>query len=145
MAPRLDDQACVWGCLHGFLESGGGAHLPVFCLLDNEEVGSATPEGAASTLLRDVLRRITGALGIDEEGYQMLLSRSMLVSADNAHAIHPAHPELSDKDNAPRLNGGIVLRFSAPAPLRHRRRLRRRLPRPVPPGGRAGADHGQSL
>ena len=48
----------MWGCLHGFLESGGGAHLPVFCLLDNEEVGSATPEGAASTLLRDVLRRI---------------------------------------------------------------------------------------
>ena len=114
MAPRLDDQACVWGCLHGFLESGGGAHLPVFCLLDNEEVGSATPEGAASTLLRDVLRRITGALGIDEEGYQMLLSRSLLVSADNAHAIHPNHPELSDKDNAPRLNGGIVLKFSAP-------------------------------
>ena len=114
MAPRLDDQACVWGCLHGFLESSGGAHLPVFCLLDNEEVGSATPEGAASTLLRDVLRRITGALGIDGEGYQMLLSRSMLVSADNAHAIHPNHPELSDKDNAPRLNGGIVLKFSAP-------------------------------
>ena len=114
MAPRLDDQACVWGCLHGFLESSGGAHLPVFCLLDNEEVGSATPEGAASTLLRDVLRRITGALDVDEEGYQMLLSRSMLVSADNAHAIHPNHPELSDKDNAPRLNGGIVLKFSAP-------------------------------
>ena len=114
MAPRLDDQACVWGCLHGFLESSGGAHLPVFCLLDNEEVGSATPEGAASTLLRDVLRRITGALGIDGEGYQMLLSRSMLVSADNAHAIHPNHPELSDRDNAPRLNGGIVLKFSAP-------------------------------
>ena len=114
MAPRLDDQACVWGCLHGFLESSGGAHLPVFCLLDNEEVGSATPEGAASTLLRDVLRRIAGALDVDEEGYQMLLSRSMLVSADNAHAIHPNHPELSDKDNAPRLNGGIVLKFSAP-------------------------------
>ena len=114
MAPRLDDQACVWGCLHGFLESSDGAHLPVFCLLDNEEVGSATPEGAASTLLRDVLRRITGALGIDGEGYQMLLSRSLLVSADNAHAIHPNHPELSDRDNAPRLNGGIVLKFSAP-------------------------------
>ena len=44
----------------------------------------------------------------------MLLSRSMLVSADNAHAIHPNHPELSDRDNAPRLNGGIVLKFSAP-------------------------------
>ena len=114
MAPRLDDQACVWGCLQGFLESGGGAHLPVFCLLDNEEVGSATPEGAASTLLRDVLRRIAGALDVDEEGYQMLLSRSLLISADNAHAIHPNHPELSDRDNAPRLNGGIVLKFSAP-------------------------------
>ena len=70
--------------------------------------------GEKSTLLRDVLRRIAGALDVDEEGYQMLLSRSMLVSADNAHAIHPNHPELSDKDNAPRLNGGIVLKFSAP-------------------------------
>ena len=113
MAPRLDDQACVWGCLHGFLESSGGAHLPVFCLLDNEEVGSATPEGAASTLLRDVLRRIAGALDVDEEGYQMLLSHSLLVSADNAHAIHPNHPEYADAENAPVLNGGVVIKYNA--------------------------------
>ena len=113
MAPRLDDQSCVWGCLHGFLESSGGAHLPVFCLLDNEEVGSATPEGAASTLLRDVLRRIAGALDVDEEGYQMLLSRSLLISADNAHAIHPAHPEYADKGEFPVLGGGIVIKYNA--------------------------------
>ena len=113
MAPRLDDQACVWGCLHGFLESSGGAHLPVFCLLDNEEVGSATPEGAASTLLRDVLRRIAGALDVDEEGYQMLLSRSLLLSADNAHAIHPNHPEYADPGNAPVMGGGLVIKYNA--------------------------------
>ena len=114
LAPRLDDQACVWGCLQGFLESAGGAaYMPVFCLLDHEEVGSATPEGAASSLVRDVLRRAAGALGIDEEGYQMLLARSMLVSADNAHAVHPNHPEFSDRDNAPHLGGGVVLKFSA--------------------------------
>ena len=114
LSPRLDDLACAWGCLEGFLAARDTGSLPVLCIFDNEEVGSETKQGAASAFLRDTLRRIMFALGHDEEAFRTMLARSFLLSADNAHAIHPNHPELSDRDNAPRLNGGIVLKFSAP-------------------------------
>ena len=76
-------------------------------------MGSATKQGAASTFLRDTLRRISLALGQDEETFQTTLARSFLVSADNAHAIHPDHPEYADRGNCPRMNGGVVIKFNA--------------------------------
>ncbi len=112
-APRLDDLACVFGCLQGFLSAEAGSAIDVLCVFDNEETGSESKQGAASTLLRDTLRRIAAALGLDETAYQQLLSRSFMVSADNAHALHPNHPELSDRDNCPVLNGGIVIKYNA--------------------------------
>ena len=106
----LDDLQCVWGCFRGFLESGGGADIPVFCALNSEEIGSCTAGGADSTLISDVLERIAEGLGVD---VRQLLSRSFLVSADNAHAIHPNHPELADRGNAPVMGQGIVVKFNA--------------------------------
>ncbi len=113
LSPKLDDLACVWGCTEGFLSAGDSGSLPVLCIFDNEEVGSATKQGAASTFLRDTLRRISLALGQDEEAFQTTLARSFLVSADNAHAIHPDHPEYADRGNCPRMNGGVVIKFNA--------------------------------
>ena len=113
LSPKLDDLACVWGCLQGFLSAGESGSLPVLCVFDNEEVGSATKQGAASTFLRDILRRISLALGQDEETFQTMLARSFLVSADNAHAVHPDHPEYADHNNCPRMNGGVVIKFNA--------------------------------
>lgn len=113
LSPKLDDLACAWGCTQGFLASGDSGSLPVLCIFDNEEVGSATKQGAASTFLRDTLRRISLALGQDEEAFQTTLARSFLVSADNAHAIHPDHPEYADADNCPRMNKGVVIKFNA--------------------------------
>ena len=113
LSPKLDDLACAWGCTQGFLASGDSGSLPVLCIFDNEEVGSATKQGAASTFLRDTLRRISLALGQDEESFQTTLARSFLVSADNAHAVHPDHPEYADADNCPRMNEGVVIKFNA--------------------------------
>ena len=113
LSPRLDDLACAWGCLEGFLAARDTGALPVLCVFDNEEVGSETKQGAASAFLRDTLRRITFALGHDEETFRTMLARSFLLSADNAHAIHPNHPEYSDGDNCPRMNGGVVIKFNA--------------------------------
>ena len=113
LSPRLDDLACAWGCLEGFLAACDTGALPVLCIFDNEEVGSETKQGAASAFLRDTLRRITFALGHDEETFRTMLARSFLLSADNAHAIHPNHPEYSDGDNCPRMNGGVVIKFNA--------------------------------
>lgn len=109
-APRLDDLACVFGCLQGFLRAEENSAVNVLCIFDNEETGSETKQGAGSTLLRDTLRRIANGLDCD---YEALLARSFMVSADNAHALHPNHPELSDRDNCPVLNGGIVIKYNA--------------------------------
>ena len=106
----LDDLECVWGCFRGFLASGTGRSIPLFAALDSEEVGSCSPQGAGSTLLRQTVSRIAQALALDEN---RLLAQSFLVSADNAHAQHPNHPELADSGNAPKLGGGIVIKFNA--------------------------------
>ena len=113
LAPRLDDLGCVFGLLEGFLAAAPSGSVPVFCAFDNEEVGSETKQGAASSLLSDTLRRIALALGLGEEGYLRLLAQSFLVSADNAHAVHPNHPEYADMTNTPRMNGGVVIKHNA--------------------------------
>lgn len=88
-SPRLDDTQCAFASLTGFLESEGGESLPVHVVFDNEEIGSSTRQGADSTLLEDTLRRIAAGLGLDERTYLAKLSQSFLLSADNAHAMHP--------------------------------------------------------
>ena len=113
LAPQLDDLGCVFGLLEGFLAAEPSGSVPVFCAFDNEEVGSETKQGAASSLLSDTLRRIALALGLGEEGYLRLLAQSFLVSADNAHAVHPNHPEYADMTNTPRMNGGVVIKHNA--------------------------------
>ena len=106
----LDDLECVWGCTRGFLAAQGSGAVSVLCVFDSEEVGSNSVQGAASTILSDTLVRISEALGLD---LRQELSRSFLVSADNAHAIHPNHPEYADPKNAPIMGGGVVLKFNA--------------------------------
>ncbi|MEE1037171.1 MAG: M18 family aminopeptidase [Oscillospiraceae bacterium] len=109
-SPALDDLECAWGCTQGFLNAGESGSIPVLCVFDSEEVGSSSVQGAASTLLIDTLDRICGALKLD---LRQMLAQSFMVSADNAHAMHPNHPELADPSNAPILGGGVVLKFNA--------------------------------
>ena len=106
----LDDLECAWGCTQGFLNAQSSDCVPVLCVFDSEEVGSASVQGAGSDLLENLLSRICAAMGwsLPEK-----LAQSFLVSADNAHALHPNHPEYADANNAPLLGGGIVLKFSA--------------------------------
>lgn len=122
---RLDDLQCAFASLKGFLAAAGSAdvvkdacaassaHMPVLCVLDNEEVGSGTKQGAASTFLYDTLTRIHDSLGYDREDYLVHLADSFMISADNAHAVHPNHTDKADPSNRPYLNGGIVLKFNA--------------------------------
>ena len=109
LCPRLDDLGCVYASLQAFVSADESESVPVLAVFDNEEVGSETKQGAASTFLRDVLTRISGS----DEVLRLALANSFMVSADNAHAQHPAHPEMSDADNAPKLNGGIVIKYNA--------------------------------
>ena len=113
VSPRLDDLQCVFGCLEGFLSAKPGGSLPVLAVFNNEEVGSNTRQGADSTFLTDVLERIAHGCGLDSEGWKAAVANSFMVSADNAHAIHPAHPEYADKGEFPVLGGGIVIKYNA--------------------------------
>ena len=109
-APALDDLECAWSCTQGFLNAGESASIPVLCVFDSEEVGSNSVQGAASMLLQNTLERICAALDLE---MGQMLSQSFMVSADNAHAVHPNHPEYADAANAPVLGGGIVLKYNA--------------------------------
>ena len=113
VSPRLDDLQCVFGCLEGFLAAKPGGSLPVLAVFNNEEVGSNTRQGADSTFLTDVLERVAHGCGLDNEAWKAAIANSFMVSADNAHAIHPAHPEYADKGEFPVLGGGIVIKYNA--------------------------------
>ncbi len=136
---RLDDLQCAYSSLAGFLDaclehSAAGLSqgktsddqpsqsnassfnnpcIPVFCAFDNEEVGSMTRQGADSSLLRDTLHRIGETLGWSQEDFCRSVAGSFMISADNAHAVHPNHPELEDPTHRPVLGGGIVIKYSA--------------------------------
>lgn len=109
LSPRLDDLECVYSSLEAFLDAKEQGMIPVLAVFDNEEVGSDTKQGAASTFLFDTLSRIFP----QRDEYLAALASSYMISADNAHAKHPNHPELSDQDNAPTLNGGVVVKYNA--------------------------------
>ncbi|MCQ2519172.1 MAG: M18 family aminopeptidase [Lachnospiraceae bacterium] len=120
LSPRLDDQACVYAGLSAFagLDTGNesfsdGEYINVFAVFDNEEVGSGTARGADSTFLEDVLFRISEALSLSRTDYLRMLADSFAVSADNAHAVHPAMPGKADIVNRPIINGGVVVKFNA--------------------------------
>lgn len=109
--PRLDDLECVYAGLKALLQEEPADYINMLAVFDNEEVGSGTKQGADSSFLRDVFARIRGGLQLTEEKYQCMLAESFLISADNAHAVHPNHPEKTDSVNKPYLNEGIVIKY----------------------------------
>lgn len=110
---HLDDLQCAYASLEGFLEGYQERNVNVYACFDNEEVGSGTKQGAGSTFLYDVLRRINMGLGKSEEDYYRAVAGSFMLSADNAHAVHPNHPEKTDVGNCVYMNEGIVVKVHA--------------------------------
>ena len=111
LSPRLDDLQSAFALTKAFTESVPTEYINICAVFDNEEVGSGTRQGADSTFLADVLDRITEGLGADRSTYLRWVADSFLISADNAHAVHPNHPEKADPTNRPYLNGGIVIKY----------------------------------
>ncbi len=112
-AGRLDDLQCVFAGAESIIEAKNKDNIAIHCVFDNEEVGSGTKQGAASTFLKDVLIRINKALGGDEESYLQAVARSFMVSADNAHSVHPNYTEKADPCNRPVVNKGVVIKYNA--------------------------------
>ena len=110
---RMDDLQCVFAGAESIIEAKNKNNIAVHCVFDNEEVGSGTKQGAASTFLKDVLTRVNKALGGDEESYLQAVARSFMVSADNAHSVHPNYTEKADPCNRPVVNKGVVIKYNA--------------------------------
>lgn len=110
---RLDDLQCAYASLQGFLDGYQEQAVQVFACFDNEEVGSRTKQGAGSTFLYDTLRRIHLGLDKTEEEYYQAIAGSLMLSADNAHAVHPNHPERTDLENCVYMNEGVVIKSHA--------------------------------
>lgn len=110
---RFDDLWMVYAGIKALVDSRENEATKVMICIDNEEIGSLTAEGANSTLLNNILERITLGLGKDREGYYRTLANSIMISADLAHAVHPNLGDKHDPTNRPVLEGGPVLKIAA--------------------------------
>ncbi len=112
-APRIDDLASAYASLRALIDANSNENgVSVAYLADNEEVGSRTKQGAASPFLSDVLKRIYFSINenASESEFLQALSKSFLVSCDNAHATHPNHPEFADKAAEVKLGCGVAIK-----------------------------------
>ncbi len=112
---RLDDLSMVHAAMRALVGSGSEPQpmTRVMAIFDNEETGSGTKQGAASPLLRNVLERVVSGLGGQREEFLRAVEQSFMVSADNAHGIHPNYPGKHDPTNHPALGGGPVIKINA--------------------------------
>lgn len=106
LSPRIDDLSCTFSALKSFMTQKKNKNNTIFCAFNSEEIGSLTKEGADSSFLMDILKRITAQ---EEKDLSIMISNSTILSADNTHATHPNHPGNSDINNEALLNEGIVI------------------------------------
>ena len=114
-AGRMDNLSSTHAGLAALLATADAEldHVAVFAAFDHEEVGSATPSGAAGPFLEDVLARVSAGLGADPTDHRRALAASWCLSADAGHAVHPNYPERHDPANQPVVNGGPLLKINA--------------------------------
>ena len=112
VSPRIDNLTSVYACLNAII-SANPKGISVVACFDNEEIGSGTKQGACSVFIEEVIKRIYSDLGLDEKAFNAACDSGLVLSIDNGHALHPAHPEKSDIINKVYLNGGIVVKHHA--------------------------------
>ena len=112
---RIDDLSMAHAALTSLLDTASSTvtGTRIMAIFDNEETGSGTKQGAHSPILDIILRRIVIGLGGSEEDYYMAVAKSFLISADDAHGVHPNYPEKHDPTNHPVLGGGPVVKINA--------------------------------
>ncbi len=112
---RIDNQLSCFAAVAALLRvaEDPGDTIPMIALFDHEEVGSVSTTGAASPFLRHQLERIHAAFGADHEARLASAARSLIISADGAHATHPNYPDRHEPDHEVALNGGPVIKINA--------------------------------
>ena len=113
-SPKIDNLVSVYTGLLGLIEADENEDkINVFVAFDNEEIGSATKQGADSNYLLNTLERIALSLGFDRSEFLQMLESSFILSSDAAHAAHPAHISKTDPTNQGKMNEGISIKISA--------------------------------
>jgi aspartyl aminopeptidase len=112
-SPRIDNLTSVFASLEALISHADSNGVCMSAFFNNEEIGSTTTSGAGGDFLERTLRKIAFALRFDDNEFEKALASSFLLSVDNAHAVHPAHPEKSDPTNKVMLGGGIVIKSHA--------------------------------
>ncbi|HYF84732.1 MAG TPA: M18 family aminopeptidase [Clostridia bacterium] len=110
---RLDDLAMVHAAITAITSTAASKSTNVMVCFDNEEVGSTSKQGADSQLLSSILERIVLSMGGDREDFFRAVSKSFMISADLAHAVHPNAGDKHDPQNKPLINKGPVIKISA--------------------------------
>ncbi len=110
---RIDDLECAYTSVEAIISSHPKKQVNICAVFDNEEVGSRSKQGADSTFLQDTMLRIAEDLGNSLSKARAMISASFMLSADNAHALHPNHPEKFDADNRTYMNRGVVIKHNA--------------------------------
>ena len=110
---RIDDLECAWGCMKALTQTEAREAIHICAVFDNEEVGSLSKQGADSTFLQDTVFRLGFALGASDSEIRAATAGGFMVSADNAHAVHPNHPEKYDRQNRTYMNRGVVIKHNA--------------------------------
>lgn len=113
MAPQIDNLESAYATLYGFLKSSDESSFNVWVAFDNEEVGSGTKQGAHSDFLSANLKRAFTSLNASNEAYYQAIAKGILVSCDNAHAVHPNDIGKTDSLNKVFMNEGIVIKHNA--------------------------------
>lgn len=111
--PRIDNLSMVHCAIESLMAAQHKDGINMAACFDNEEVGSATKQGADSSLLPIITERIALALNKTRSQYLRLLDGSFIISADGAHGVHPNAADKSDPTSRPVLNGGIVIKSTA--------------------------------
>ncbi|MCQ2982059.1 MAG: M18 family aminopeptidase [Treponemataceae bacterium] len=117
-SPKLDDLECAYASMQGLVAASRGNTacadtINVVAVFDNEEVGSGTKQGADSTFLEDTFERVAECLEMKRSELLAAYAGSFMISADNAHAVHPNYAEKADPVNQPKINGGPVIKYNA--------------------------------
>eukprot|EP00123_Amoebidium_parasiticum_P006254 comp17252_c0_seq1/m.16310 comp17252_c0_seq1/g.16310 ORF comp17252_c0_seq1/g.16310 comp17252_c0_seq1/m.16310 type:complete len:462 (-) comp17252_c0_seq1:544-1929(-) len=117
-SPRLDNLMSSYCALQALIDSSSDAaslekdpSISMICLFDHEEIGSQSAYGAGSCILNRTITRIVNAT--TPEQFDIAMAKSLLISADMAHAIHPNYAEKHEENHRPQINSGPVIKFNA--------------------------------